>query len=112
MNKILYNFPENRINNAFKLTEQNPMEYKPEWGHYCPSPHSLDNIQFWLDNPSVCWRPKYLNMKKYSVEQVQVITEWLVDNTQYIWEGPIGYMGFWKFRFTDEIDIMAFKLYV
>lgn len=89
------------------------MEYRPEWGYYHMDQYPMgDDIKAWLDRASVCWLPKHLSMKEYSVEQVQDITEWLIDNTHYAWEGPIGYMGFWKFRFSNEIDIIAFKLYI
>ena len=84
------------------------MENRPIWGTYYGELFPLGNDN-WFDRPIYCWLPMCLPGKT-PIEEVQEITEWLKENIDNVWEGPIGYLGVWKFRFTDEVDCMAFKL--
>ncbi len=94
------------------ILKENPNTYKPEWGYYHNDLYPIDDIEKWKNRPIVCWLPQYLDMKKYTENDAYVITVWLKENMDSIWEGPIGYMGLWKFRFTEETDIIAFKLFI
>ena len=94
------------------IFEENSNIYKPQWGYYYNDLFPISDFERWKKRPIFCWLPYYLDMRIYSENDIYVITEWLKENINSIWEGPIGYMGFWKFRFTKDSDIIAFKLYI
>ena len=95
---------------------QRDMECRPAWGQYYDFDSlpvndlfSQDDFENWCNRPIYCWMGQYIEGQT-PIEEVQEITQWLKENIDNVWEGPIGYMGWWKFRFTEETDIMAFKL--
>lgn len=91
----------------YQIMNPNPFEYRPEWGRY-----RLDEIDDIFSCDVVCWLPIHLPATKYTEVEIYELTQWLRENLDSIWEGPIGYLGFWKFRFTCEEDIVAVKLYI
>ena len=62
--------------------------------------------------PKICWMSFVIDEDDIRELDLLECVEWLKENIDNIWEGPIGYMGLWYFRFTDEADKMAFKLFV
>ena len=85
------------------------MENRPIWGKYYPDGY-MDKYLSLSYQPMYLWQSSLLPGST-PIGRVQEITEWLKDNIDNVWEGPIGYMGDWRFRFTDEEDRMAFKLF-
>lgn len=83
-------------------------ETRPAWGKFWPEDY-IDKDILIIDCPVYCWIAMGMSFKT-PIDDVIKITIWLHENIDNIWEGPIGYMGVWKFRFTDESDAMAFKL--
>ena len=92
------------------VAQSKKMETRPSWGKYWPE-NDMDTFLHLGHQPTRCWTAMYLSGVE-PMEYIQEITEWLISNIDNPWEGPIGYMGYWKFRFTDEADMMAFKLLV
>lgn len=90
---------------------QRGMESRPAWGQYYEDLFPLEDYENWYDRPVYCWLSTAIPFKT-PIDEVQEITEWLQENIDNVWEGPIGYMGMWKFRFTTEADYIAFKLFV
>jgi len=84
------------------------METRPAWGKYWPNDYPDNDLEFY-DRPIYCWLPACVPFET-PAEEVQELTAWLIENIDNVWEGPIGYLGFWKFRFTEESDVMVFKL--
>ncbi len=84
------------------------METRPDWGVYWPDNYPDNDLDF-FDRQVYCWVSGVLPGET-PIEEVQDLTEWLKLNIDNVWEGPIGYMGVWKFRFTEESDNMIFKL--
>lgn len=96
------------LKNQYRPPEHNPNEYRPDWGRY---------RDYWAGEETfssnvVCWLPMHLSCKEYTIEEIFDLTQWMKENIENVWEGPIGYLGFWKFRFTAEEDMVAVKLYV
>lgn len=90
---------------------QREMETRPAWGRYYDDLFPLEDYENWYDRPIVGWMSFGISFKT-PIDEVQELTEWLKENIDNVWEGPIGYMGGWKFRFTTEADYIAFKLFV
>lgn len=88
--------------------EKAQQECRPEWGKYWPL-HYPENSLSLIDCPIYCWTAMGIPGIT-PIEEVMEITRWLIKNIDNVWEGPIGYMGVWKFRFTVISDAMAFKL--
>lgn len=87
--------------------QQKKMEWRPEWGQYYDD--LFEDTENWYDRPIYGWQSMCLPLTT-PIEEICEITEWLKENIDNMWEGPIGYLGVWKFRFTEESDCMAFKL--
>lgn len=99
---------QNKLEFMTHLEWQKSMETRTEWGIYWPNDYPDKDLDF-LDRPVYYWIIGTLPGKT-SIEEVEELTEWLKLNIDNVWEGPIGYMGVWKFRFTEESDGMIFKL--
>jgi hypothetical protein len=72
----------------------------------------MENYENWFHRPIFSWVPLCIGYTEISMEELHDITQWAKENIDNVWEGPIGYMGFWKFKFTTEEDRLAFKLYI
>ena len=83
--------------------DNNPMENRPEWGRY-RTYYEIETVIYWIAFG--------LNSRNVTDDYIRELTEWAKENIENVWEGPIGYMGYWKFRFTTEEDVVAFKLRV
>lgn len=92
----------------FGFDEKRATEYRPPWGKYWPDNYPDKDLELSYQ-PIYGWIGTGLS-RDTSINQVKEITEWLILNIDNVWEGPIGYMGIWNFRFTEETDYMAFKL--
>lgn len=116
---IYYGDPTKTIEQQFSLEyepedlpwweQQKKMENRPIWGQYYEDLFPLKDYKNWYDRPIYCWLPMCLSGKT-PIEDIYEVTEWLKENIDNVWEGPIGYLGVWKFLFTEESDCMAFKL--
>ena len=85
------------------------METRPVWGKYWPNDYPDDKDLDFFERPIYGWLATGVSCKT-PIEDVKEITDWLIENIDNVWEGPIGYLGYWKFRFTVESDAMIFKL--
>lgn len=97
------------MKNNIMLGQQNwwnirqDLEYRPEWGSY----RKNQKIE---RHDSLVWIPATIRYDKITVDEIRKLTEWCKENIDNVWEGPIGYLGVWKFRFTNQNDYLAFKL--
>lgn len=85
--------------------EKNYMKYPG--GRYYDDEFSHLNIE---DRPIFQWISYSVSMSEYNIPVIFDMIEWCKNNLDSIWEGPVGYLGTWKFRFVEEEDYMAFKL--
>lgn len=62
------------------------------------------------DRPIFAWLSYPIPMSEFNIPTIFDMIEWCKNNLDNMWEGPVGYFGVWKFRFTTEEDFVAFKL--
>lgn len=89
--------------------QQTQLETRLEWGVYYPNSYPELMKKAWYEQPIISWRLESLSGLT-DIDRLKEITDQLKENIDNIWEGPIGYMGLWKFRFTNEFDTMIFRL--